>query len=135
MFFLEAFFILIKSKFNLPHLNFICELKQIKNYIEGGKTMTNQQDTNQLQRIALRIREMRQILGYTTAKMAEMTDLSEETYISYESGTVDLPFTFMHKCSQVYGIELTDILEGTTQQLLLTFLFPCYVLLRAMAKS
>ena len=79
--------------------------------------MTNQTDTHQLERIALRIREMRQILGYTTAEMAKMTDLSEETYLSYESGTVDLPFTFMHKCAQVYGIEITDILEGHSAKL------------------
>ena len=79
--------------------------------------MTNQTDTNQLQRIALRIREMRQILGFTTKEMAEKTDLSEEAYLSYESGTVDLPFTFMHKCAQVYGIGLTDILEGHSAKL------------------
>ncbi len=79
--------------------------------------MTNPSDTNQLKRIALRIREMRQILGYSTSKMAELTDLSEETYVSYESGTVDLPFTFMHKCAKVYGIEITDILEGHSAKL------------------
>ena len=79
--------------------------------------MTNQPDNNQLGRIALRIREMREILGYSTEKMAELTDLSEETYLSYESGTVDLPFTFMHKCAQVYGIEITDILEGHSAKL------------------
>ncbi len=74
--------------------------------------MMNQTDTNQLERVALRIREMRQILGYTTAQMASFTDLTEEAYVEYESGTVDLPFTFMHKCAKVYGIEITDILEG-----------------------
>ena len=61
--------------------------------------MTNQYNTSQLQRIALRIREMRQILGYSTEKMAELTDLAEAVYVSYESGEVDLPFTFMHKCA------------------------------------
>ena len=79
--------------------------------------MTNQSDANHLVRIALRIKEMREILGYTTAKMAEMTDLSEETYLSYESGTVDLPFTFMHKCAKAFGIELTEILEGHSAKL------------------
>ncbi len=79
--------------------------------------MTTPSDTNQLKRIALRIREMRQILGYSTAKMAELTDLEEATYVSYESGTVDLPFTFMHKCAKVYGIEITDILEGHSAKL------------------
>ena len=79
--------------------------------------MNNQSNTNHLERIALRIREMREILGYTTVQMAELTDLTEETYISYESGLVDLPFTFMHKCAQVYGIEITDILEGHSAKL------------------
>jgi len=52
--------------------------------------MTNQTDTNQLQRIALRIREMRQILGFTTKEMAEKTDLSEEAYLSSGGSQEDL---------------------------------------------
>ncbi|MBQ8583435.1 MAG: AMP-binding protein [Clostridia bacterium] len=79
--------------------------------------MLNQTDTNQLERIAERIRELREILGYSTAEMAKLTDLSEDTYISYESGTVDLPFTFMHKCAKVCGIEITEILEGHSAKL------------------
>ena len=79
--------------------------------------MMNQPDTNQLERIAQRIRELREIFGYSTADMARMTDLDEKTYLSYESGTVDLPFTFMHKCAKVFGIEITDILEGHSAKL------------------
>ncbi len=72
---------------------------------------------NQLQSIAQRISEMRRIMGYTHKEMAEMTDVTEETYRSYETGTVDLPFTFIHKCAKAYGIELTDILEGHSAKL------------------
>ena len=79
--------------------------------------MLNQTDTNQLERIAERIRELREIFGYSTAEMAKLTDLSEDTYLSYESGTVDLPFTFMHKCAKVCGIEITEILEGHSAKL------------------
>ena len=79
--------------------------------------MTNPRNVSQLERIALRIREMREIFGYTTEKMAELTDLTEEVYLSYESGKVDLPFTLMHKCAQTFGIELTDILEGHSAKL------------------
>ena len=79
--------------------------------------MTNNYNADQLERIALRIREMRRILEYSTSKMAELTDLSEEVYISYESGEVDLPFTFMHKCAKAFGIEITDILEGYSAKL------------------
>jgi len=79
--------------------------------------MYSSTDTNQLQRIALRIRELRQILGYTASQMAALTELDEEAYLSYESGTVDLPFTFMHKFAKACGIELTDILEGHSAKL------------------
>ena len=72
---------------------------------------------NQLQSVAQRISEMRQIMGYTYKEMAEMTEVSEETYRSYETGTVDLPFTFIHKCAKAFGLELTDILEGHSAKL------------------
>ena len=79
--------------------------------------MTNQSTANQLQEISLRIREMREILGYSMQKMADMTEVPEETYRLYESGTVDLPFTFMHKCAKIYGLEITDLLEGHSAKL------------------
>ncbi len=79
--------------------------------------MTNQSTANQLQEIALRIREMREILGYSMQKMASLTEVSEETYRMYESGTIDLPFSFMHKCAKVYGLEITDLLEGHSAKL------------------
>ncbi|MBR2309075.1 MAG: AMP-binding protein [Oscillospiraceae bacterium] len=79
--------------------------------------MNNQSTVNQLQEIALRIREMREILGYSMQKMADLTEVSEETYRIYESGKVDLPFTFMHKCAKVFGLEITDLLEGHSAKL------------------
>ena len=79
--------------------------------------MTNQSTVNQLQEIALRIREMREILGYSMQKMADLTEVSEEAYRLYESGKVDLPFTFMHKCAKVFGLEITDLLEGHSAKL------------------
>ncbi len=72
---------------------------------------------NQLQNVAQRICEMRRIMGYSHKEMAEMTEVTEELYRSYETGTVDLPFTFIHKCAKVFGIELTEILEGNTAKL------------------
>ena len=79
--------------------------------------MSNQNPANQLMDIALRIRDMRDILGYSVQKMAEMTDVSPEMYRMYETGTVDLPFTFLHKCSKVFGVEITVLLEGHSARL------------------
>ena len=72
---------------------------------------------NQLQEIALRIREMRLIMGMSMAQMAEKTGLDETLYESYESGQVDLPFSFIHKCALAFGIEITDLLEGHSAHL------------------
>jgi len=45
---------------------------------------------NQLQEIALRIRDMREILDFSIEEMARHTQLDTDTYIQYESGSVDL---------------------------------------------
>ena len=79
--------------------------------------MSNQNPANQLMDIAMRIRDMREILGYSMQKMAELSEVSEEMYRLYESGTVDLPFTFLHKCSKVFGVEITVLLEGHSARL------------------
>ena len=79
--------------------------------------MTHQSTANQLMEIAQRIREMRNILGYSMEKMADLTEVPEELYRQYEAGNVDLPFTFMHKCAKVFGLEITDLLEGHSAKL------------------
>ena len=78
---------------------------------------TKKPTANPLMEIAERIREMREIVGYTEAEMAEKTEVSVEQYRSYEQGTVDFPFTFMHKCALAFGVELTDLLEGQSAKL------------------
>ena len=78
---------------------------------------TTKPAANPLMEIAERIREMREIVGYTETEMAEKTEVSVEQYHSYEQGTVDFPFTFMHKCALAFGVELTDLLEGQSAKL------------------
>ena len=79
--------------------------------------MNNTNSSTQLMDIAMRIRGMREILGYTTQQMAEQTEVAEEIYRQYESGAVDLPFTFLHKCAKVFGVEITVLLEGHSAKL------------------
>ena len=71
----------------------------------------------QLMEVAFRIREMRGICGFTEMEMARKTDTTPEEYRAYEAGMVDLPFTFIHKCSLAFGIGITDLLEGHSAHL------------------
>ena len=67
---------------------------------------------NKLNEVALRIREMREISGFTPEEMAIRTEVSTELYLQYENGVLDFPFSFLHKCSLEFGIGITDLLEG-----------------------
>jgi len=67
--------------------------------------------------VVLRIRELRDIMGYSTEEMARRTGISHEQYLEYEKGAIDLPFTFLHKCAQAFGVEIIQLLEGHTPRL------------------
>ena len=74
--------------------------------------MNTQTDLSQLKAVASRIREMREIMGWTAEEMAEKTDVSLEEYEQYEAGRADMPFTFIYKSAQAFNMELTELLEG-----------------------
>ncbi|MBR1659548.1 MAG: AMP-binding protein, partial [Oscillospiraceae bacterium] len=67
--------------------------------------------------VALRIRELRIDSGFSEAEMAEKTGLSLERYRAYEAAETDLPFTFIHKCALILGVEMMELLEGQTPHL------------------
>ena len=74
-------------------------------------------ETGKLLEVARRIREMREICGFTEEEMARKTEVSVNEYCQYETGVLDLPFSFIHKCALAFDLELTDLLEGRSAQL------------------
>ncbi len=79
--------------------------------------MSTETTNKQLLEVAARIREMREICGLSVEEMVTKTDVSLEEYQSYEKGELDFPFTFIHKCSKAFGVEMTDLLEGKSAHL------------------
>ena len=77
---------------------------------------TKTMDTK-LVEVGARIREMREISGYSVSEMARLTEVSVKEYQAYEDGLADFPFTFIHKCALAFNIEITDILEGHSAKL------------------
>jgi len=70
-----------------------------------------------LAEVATRIREMRSVTGYSVQQMAALTGLSREQYEKYESGSEDLPFSFIYSCARAFNMELTELLEGNNARL------------------
>ncbi|MDD6220557.1 MAG: XRE family transcriptional regulator [Clostridia bacterium] len=67
--------------------------------------------------IAQRIRDLRDIMGYTTAEMAQTVGCSEEEYIAAENGEVDFSFTFIYKCAEKFNVDMIEILTGDNPRL------------------
>ena len=72
---------------------------------------------NELNEVALRIREMREISGFSREEMATKVDVDFDLYCRYENGELDFTFSFLHKCALEFGIGITELLEGNSAKL------------------
>jgi acetyl-CoA synthetase len=49
--------------------------------------------------------------------MAEKTGVTVAEYQNFESGSADFHFTFIYKCALLFGVEITDLMEGLSARL------------------
>ena len=70
-----------------------------------------------LKEMAARIRETREITGYTVAHMAKLTGVTEQEYQDVEAGKVDPTFNFLHQCAIAFGVDINSLLEGHSAHL------------------
>ena len=70
-----------------------------------------------IKEMAARIRELREIEGYTAAEMAEKTGVSESEYLACENGESDLNFAFIYRCALAFNVDVSSIIEGSTPKL------------------
>ena len=71
----------------------------------------------QLSEIAARIKEMRDIMGWSIEELSEKTEFSIDECIAYEGGNTDIPFSFIHKCALAFDVEMMELLEGRSARL------------------
>jgi len=70
-----------------------------------------------IREVAQRIRELREVSGFTVEEMARRTDLSVEEYIACESGSRNLSIAFLYRCTLSFGVDFGDLLEGRSPKL------------------
>ncbi len=70
-----------------------------------------------IQEMARRIRELREIEGFTLEDMAKSTGITAEEYEKCENGLSDLNFAFIYRCASVLNVNVTDIIEGYSPNL------------------
>ncbi|MBR3023740.1 MAG: helix-turn-helix transcriptional regulator, partial [Oscillospiraceae bacterium] len=83
--------------------------------------MNNQENLgsaeSKIREVAERISRLRDDLGFSVEKMAELTDYSVEEYRQFESGEKDFSFTFIYKCANAFNVEISDLMEGSSPAL------------------
>ena len=71
----------------------------------------------QVEQIAARIKELREIAGISPESLAKGIRLSTEAYRGYESGAVDIPIGVLYEVAGFFKIELTELLTGEAPRL------------------
>lgn len=66
----------------------------------------------QIKQIAERLRGLRDALELTVAQAAEKSGTCEADFLRYESGTSDIPISFICQVAQAFGIETTTLISG-----------------------
>ena len=70
-----------------------------------------------IKEMAARIKELREIMGFSLEYMAEKTGVSVEEYSLCEEGKSDLNFAFIYRCAGAFSVNVTDIIEGYSPKL------------------
>ena len=70
-----------------------------------------------IQEVAGRIRELRQISGFSVEEMAQRTNVTVEEYVQYENGSRNMSVAFLYRCVLIFGVDFSDLLEGRSPQL------------------
>ncbi len=71
----------------------------------------------QIQLIASRIKELREIAGISAESFAQELQVEIGLFLSFESGEVDIPVGFLYKVAQRFDMELLALLRGDEPKL------------------
>ena len=71
----------------------------------------------EIREVAGRIRELREISGLTVEEMARHTGVSVDEYMACEAGNRNLSIAFLYRCVLIFGVDMSDLLEGRSAKL------------------
>lgn len=72
---------------------------------------------NQIELIAMRIRDLREITSLTAEQVAQKANIPLEEYLAYESGTRDFSFSHLFNIAEVLQVDISDLLTGESPKL------------------
>ena len=74
--------------------------------------------SDQIMAVAVRIRDLREIVGMTEEEVAIKSGVPVEEYIAYESGVKDFSFSHLFNIASTLGVDISDLLTGESPKLM-----------------
>jgi len=68
--------------------------------------------TKTIREIGERLRDLREIFGYSPVQVARQLKVDPQVYDGYENGEFDIPIGFLYEAAHLYHVELTALLTG-----------------------
>ncbi|MDO5436304.1 MAG: cupin domain-containing protein [Clostridia bacterium] len=72
---------------------------------------------DQIRMIAMRIADLRDIVGLTQEETASRSGVPLEDYIAYENGEKDFSFSHLFNIAETLGVDISDLLTGESPKL------------------
>ncbi len=72
---------------------------------------------DEIREIAARIKELREVCGYSREDLAKELKIEYDTYVSYEESGLDIPIGVLYQISKKFGVDLSEILTGKAARL------------------
>lgn len=73
--------------------------------------------SDEIRAMAARIRELRDICGYTRESMAKSLGIDEEKYASYEECGEDIPISVLYHLANLFAVDINELLTGKAPHL------------------
>lgn len=71
----------------------------------------------EIKQVANRIKELREICGFSRHAVAKMVGVDYETYKDYEESGSDIPISVLYRLAGEFGVDFTEILTGKSPKL------------------
>lgn len=71
----------------------------------------------EIRQVAARVKELRELCGFSVESIAKELDMDVEAYEKYESGFADIPVGILMKIAQKFRVELGTLLTGEEPRL------------------
>ena len=72
---------------------------------------------DELKELAARIRELREVCGYTQEELAKEIHVDLDTYKRYEESAADVPISVIYSIAKKFGVDFSEIMTGVGAKL------------------